>query len=474
LDRDYTNRLRTKTASGVFLFRVERRIFAITFGFGRSLLKPDVSEKRFGLKVVLNRIGDNKLRTVDRKNFDTMQTHTITQMNRECEIADFGLDLRQILLRAVTGKPEDKDFASRFSGADGLNINCVVSLPTLIEKCRRIFEAYLSEEYRERFPGVDSINEIKDGILLTTLNNELIDRLKGGDTENVYFAVPEFLELTEIEGFSFKRTDDPKPDLYVDDFIATLRDIDSIDIDILKRRRVWVTYASSDFVEDRWRVFDCLNCELLYNGSNYILSEGKWYEIETSFVSSVNRDIASIPISRVAFVAAINEKEPDFLKRIQIEDADNLALCDQKKIYFGGGHSVIEFCDIFSSNREIIHFKRYSGSSVLSHLFSQGVVSATAFASDSVFRKEVNRILPKSHSIPEADIALNPRDFEIVFGIISKNSVGLPGSLPFFSKVALLAAKREIVNILKFRISIARVRTTGNLGNNSHKEEVIP
>ena len=50
---------------------------------------------------------------------------------------------------------------------------------------------------------------------------------------------------------------------------------------------------------------------------------------------------------------------------------------DCKKIHNGGGHSQLEFCDLFSSGRDLIHVKRYGRSSApLSHLFAQGLDDA--------------------------------------------------------------------------------------------------
>ncbi|MBK9589344.1 MAG: TIGR04141 family sporadically distributed protein [Sphingomonadales bacterium] len=51
---------------------------------------------------------------------------------------------------------------------------------------------------------------------------------------------------------------------------------------------------------------------------------------------------------------------------------------DADLITHGGGHSKIEFCDVITAEKAFLHVKRYSGSAQLSHLFSQGVVSARA------------------------------------------------------------------------------------------------
>ena len=54
------------------------------------------------------------------------------------------------------------------------------------------------------------------------------------------------------------------------------------------------------------------------------------------------------------------------------------------------GLTKIEFCDLYGRDKEIVNIKRYTGSSELSHLFQQGVVSGELFA-----REQGNKPLPE-------------------------------------------------------------------------------
>lgn len=58
---------------------------------------------------------------------------------------------------------------------------------------------------------------------------------------------------------------------------------------------------------------------------------------------------------------------------------------DAKVIYYGGGYSSIEVCDVLSKNGELIHVKRHNGSATLSHLFNQGLVSGELIREDRSF-----------------------------------------------------------------------------------------
>ena len=79
--------------------------------------------------------------------------------------------------------------------------------------------------------------------------------------------------------------------------------------------------------------------------------------------------------------------EPEYLKKVS-KDFPDFALMDRKVIMIGGGRSRVEFCDLFSINNDIVHVKKYGGSSLLSHLFFQAIVSGESFLHEEDFRKK--------------------------------------------------------------------------------------
>jgi len=127
---------------------------------------------------------------------------------------------------------------------------------------------------------------------------------------------------------------------------------------------------------------------------------------------------------------------------------------DKKLIVHGGGYSKIEFCDLYSKDKKIIHVKHYGGSAVLSHLFSQGVVSGELLLADKEFREKVNEKLSNGHKINNPNDKPNPSDFQIIFGIISSSSKQL--EIPFFSKVSLRNAKRRL-ETYGYKVSLQKI-----------------
>ena len=117
----------------------------------------------------------------------------------------------------------------------------------------------------------------------------------------------------------------------------------------------------------------------------------------------------------------------------------------------------LEACDFFSTNKQFIHLKDGHSSGPISHLWSQGVVSAEAFVSDPEFRKKL-RAKAKSFGrgfeshFPKAAEKVAREDYEVVFGIMRKPYADGTVGLPFFSKVSLLAS---VERITQFGIPVA-------------------
>lgn len=455
---DLGEQLKNRNVSAVFLMKRKRRIFAIAFGYGRSLLKKGTWEERFGLKVVLNSIDREKVRIVDRKNLDTMLTHTRTQTSRTCAIEEFNLDVQQILLKAVMGEPKDRSFAQHISGADSLNISCSVDLGNINGKCDELLRYFVARDYQKEFPWVNNVSELANRPKIEELDQKLIDRIKAQETDRLFLAIPDIVDWVRFDGFRFGEAGtECFPDILLSDFIKTVRNVDKLSSDYLKRKRIFQILSETGVAIEGWTVYHCLNCEISDDCKTYILTESKWYEVDSSFVEQVNRYMKKVlKYKSIRMAADKDENEVGYCRRLHKSNRAHFALMDRELIQYGGGYSKMEFCDIFTEDRKLIHIKRYAGSSVLSHLFTQGVNSAKAFLGDPDFRKKVNIKLPASHKLDAQKTPIS-REYEVVFGIISAVADALPDSLPFFSKITLMRAVEEL-RLMGYKTSVAGIR----------------
>jgi uncharacterized protein (TIGR04141 family) len=466
--------LKTASTSAVLILEtIKKQKYAITFGYGHSMLEPGCFEERFGLKTTLNSIDSNSIKSIDKKTFSTLYKHTRDQASREGNIMDFGIDVDQDMIRAVTGTPLDPTLASRLAGSDTLYAHVKTDLAGLPGYLDRYYVVSNKETYKNDFAWIDNIAELNDSNLIQKLNSKLIEKINSTDHDRLWLAVPDIVDWKNISGFKYRQSnkDEMLFDIDIDGFISSLpAGADTkVDIDLLERKKILAYNVEGTSILDHWSAFKCIYCEIDYYKKTYLLNGGKWYRIDNDYVEYVNRFIKGIRHSTIDLPdysetmdnirKDSNDKEwfseKNYIIRACNENKNSFALMDQKKVYHGGGHSAIEFCDIYTKDKKIIHIKRYGYSSVLSHLFNQGLVSGRLFSVDSEFRAKLNKVLPKNYKLDDPNENIPTSDYEIVYAIVStSNEKKL--TLPFFSRVSLMHAVQNLRGY-RYKVSLKKI-----------------
>lgn len=276
-------------------------------------------------------------------------------------------------------------------------------------------------------------------------------------------AVPETIEWANVAGFRSVR---PKraqlrADLLLQEFLDELEGA-PLSIDTLKTTRVFAIDAQTDETLEHWSAFRCLYAEVALGKKLYILNNGKWYEIAATFGEEIQADFQAIPDAGLALPNYTGGTE--YAYNVQATQTLGNACCmDQTMIFHGGGRNKIEFCDILTDEKKLIHVKKYGGSSVLSHLFMQGAVSGELLISDGEFRAKLNQRLPRGYKLTDPKrIRPIAEEYEIIFAIISGST--RPLDVPFFSKVSLRSARRRLesygYSVKKQKIQRIEIETT--------------
>jgi uncharacterized protein (TIGR04141 family) len=430
--------------------------FAIVFGQGRHLLRDGVVEDRYGLRIVLNSIGDDSFRSIDKTSLGAIPKHSREQMSRDVSPSEFGIDIEQDLVSSVTAKSSDDRFGKIITGKDALHISARVDISNVSDFLSYSLSRTRSNDYKSRFDWIDQIAAVRNPTIEDDLNSRLVQRIGSRRLEKIWMAVPQIIDWAAVSGFRYIRPKrgDLKDDLTLEAYLEASTDIE-LSLDSLKSHQVYPISAEDGNQMDHWSAFRCMYAEIEARNKLYILNNGNWYEIARDFSEVVQNDFISIPDSDIAL--------PDYTTGGELEynteataRLGNACCMDQKTIVHGGGHSKIEFCDILTSDKKLIHVKKYSGSSVLSHLFMQGAVSGELLVADAEFRMKLNRELPRGHKLLEPRRRPNPADFEIVYAIISASRN--PLNIPFFSKVSLRSARRRLVSY-GYQVTKKKVQT---------------
>jgi uncharacterized protein (TIGR04141 family) len=457
---------KTDSPGVVLLLDVDGRTFALTFGQGRHLLEPDSYEDGFGLHVVLNTV--EKVRSLDKRTFDAILGQTRTQASSYTDVGQFGFDWEKDLLRAVTGRPVDEQsFGQRISGVDALAAVVQVDLAGLPALLGRYLKQAGLEDYKKHFAFVDqmravSTKRIKDALneLLVSYLNDRIEQLKKRIAKKDFpfeLVVPEVLDWSYTNAFAYglNRAKEPaRHDISIDTFLAHYsgKNGRSVNYDSLKRSPIYALDGSG-FETHTWSAYKCLVGDMSLEKKKYVLSDGHWYQVDSDYVAELEEFISNIPPYEQVFPSYNGGDEKDY----------NINVAATMKGFYNFDRQLIhpitkqsiEFCDLYTENhgyRDLIHIKHGTSSAVLSHLFAQGTTSSDLCADFSKCKDEADKMVCDALGSTLSTNPTRPTTMRTVYGIIRRTR----GSLPFFSKVNLRRACRDL-NRMRLKYALAEI-----------------
>lgn len=459
----------TKSSSAALLVKNNGRVFAITFGYGRSLLEHSYFVADFGIKSALNMLRHDSLRSVDTFTINDSPVQRKSQASSNIEISMFGLDITKDILRSVTGLPLDGvPFKYVCGGDSALSVKIEMvpqDIPIYTEEC---LKRYTDKVYLKQFAWVDNLKRVKIQQRIEELDQELIKDIKCKKYNYINIVLPEVFDESEIDSFSFTRSKNtPQHRIDKNVYFSGL-DLKSIDIEKIKRDKLFANDNQGSEVKS-FSLYKCLNYEKKINKKNYILFLGQWFEIDKEFVDDVEAGLNTIQIHHKTFPKLKTKKDKKTNKdkfetegdyNARISKSEGYLLLDKKLVKSRKTTTAIELCDLADLNNKIlIHAKQRSGgSSGLSHLFSQASVSAELILSDHEFRKSARTILnnnfgPKAMSLLPSH-TFKSSDYEIVLLMLGANRQSILKDLPFFSKVNLINTHSNLIQ-RGYKVSVA-------------------
>lgn len=446
-------------AAGLLVLEADSRYFAITFGYGRVLLRAGIHEENFGLKVVLNSVMREKLRSIDSQSLEAIPLNRRSQSGRAADLGAFGIDVERDVLYAASGEPHDKTLGKHLSGKDSLRLSIPITLANIPALLAKVLALSESTAYRTSgFSWVDNVSEVRDPIRKAQLDLTLENKIKAGELDQTWLVPPEIIEWADVDGFRYQRPIQGEllEELAWDTYLEFLSSTGSeLAMETMRKQVAYCISASSGESLDHWTIYRCIYAEIDDGKQAFLLNNGRWYEIERDFLGNLNKDVGSIPMTSMAFPAYKDEDDDEeaYNKRVAAETPTLFACMDARNISYGGGSNKIEFCDLYTTDQKLIHVKRYGGSSVLSHLFAQGVASAEPLLSSPEFRVNVNSELPASHQLQNPAQRPNPQQFEVIYAIAQRKPGPRP-RIPVFSRITLRNA-RDRLRTLDMSVALA-------------------
>ena len=380
-----------------------------------------------------------------------------SQTSRGSDQTAFGINVERDIVRGLAGAPKDKAFASRVAGTDALSMDRKLEVADLAAACTEAYAVYQKLDYKAEFGWIDHIRHIRDQTVIDNLDAKLVEALakavkeSAADSINLAFPIiydPERTNLLRYRGF---RSSKRYGDLDISGYLDALEECGKTAYgkDDLDSHTVHEVDDQGRDCGGKWKIRECVVFETELEGATHVLSGGRWYKIDRDLAKDVRRFFENAPRTELPDAEA-HETEETYNKRVAELDADMICL-DRKLIKPTGATTKIEACDFLGRERHLIHVKDKTSSSRLSHLFSQGTVSARVLAMDPPSRDSVCMEVEKVQAetgqmgyetiLPKSNENFQRTDFTVVYAVIARKD---EPQLPFFSLVSFRQAAREL------------------------------
>lgn len=449
------NLLQEQKGAVVFL-PVGERTFAITFGHVQHNLRDTAYEYDFGLRVTLNCLDPEKLKSTDILEPNGAKRRR-TQLPVDSDLTYFDFDRDATILKSLTGKvrPEFKEFFKHATGASNIRISSDVTPEGLPQLSAKLLELYEDESYKTNFPDIQNIAPVRDPIIKDKLNAKLIDSFQSKNDPALQLSVPEILDFHDGLWATFAGAgpgqvyDDVFLNRYYEYLEQREQELDKIDIDTLKRHCLVLTDEDGKSRGERHSIYKSLIFDTsIDSGQTYHLCDGEWYQVEANFITRMASYLDPFCTESILLPFA-HENEGAF--NLACADAIAGLLCLDKTSMAPKGQKAVEPCDLFEvkDGRAVLHHVKISTMSAqLSHLFNQGTNSVYLLRDDDEARENLKSLILGKVPANDAEAYVAPIDadtLKVVFDVIThKNPKNKSANFPLFSRISLMRAIKDL------------------------------
>ena len=448
--------LKQALKGAVVFLPVDGRVFAITFGHVYHNLLDTSFEYDFGLRVTLNCLDPDKLKSTDILEPSGAKRQR-TQMPTDSDLTYFDFDQDTTILKSLTGKVKDehKRLFKHATGASNTRLSSDVTPDGLAELCEKLLTLYEDDTYKTTFPGLQNISPVRDPSVLATLDGLLLDAVKS-KSDSLSLSVPELLNYHDGLWAMFSGAgvgliyDDVFMGRYYEYLQLRSVPLNTIDIEALRKHCLNLTDEEGQPRGERHSVYKCLifDITLPASGETHHLCDGNWYLVDTDFVSLLSTFLDPF-CAESAFPEFTHENEGEFNEAVAASGAG--PICLDKTSITPKGQKAVEPCDVYEvqDGKAVLHHVKISTlSAQLSHLFNQGTNSIHLLRDDEEARDKLKALVSASapaNAQEEFTSPIGEDKFKVVFQIIThKDADAKALNFPLFSRISLMRALKDL------------------------------
>jgi|GEM_PF-2439206 len=449
------------------LVALDGQAYALTYGtLGQFMIDRKVQDPTFGVSFAVRALLADEIRHVRRRMIGILGRVDRSFVPGGQPIRMYGIDQWGEIVGQVSGLAHNPNLTvcrrtkkpTKVEGSEALRIDLSTDPSGMLADLREVDRVCRQDSPLADLEFITQIRPIPPSDpRIAELADVLDKRLATANPLGIGLAVPGEL-ISEIENVQSYQIQVPKsglrstliPDLDLGAILShTHNNLEGERWRNLQNGRltIYADKAGSEEITStpisRW-----VTAEVPAGGSQLLLHEGAWYEIGDQHRQFLRKEISQI-LHKSSTITL-----PPWTPNIPDEDAYNrsaaahdpsLVLLDKKLLRIAQHRRGIEACDLLGPNNELIHVKRASGSSPLSHLFAQGTTSADALRYEPDARKSLAQLVRKQPNGRRISKDFRPRKVIFAIALTSGREVTVD-TLFSFAQVALYRAVKTLRN----------------------------
>lgn len=465
----------------VIFLPVKQRLFAVCFGYGSSSLDWSAVEPNFGLRFAARCLNPGAVNEIRSRRIDASARTQAVQIPTRTAIRDFDLELEGEFVRRMVGEVDtdmlDLPDLGAVVATDSIAFKVETDLSRVEEVLNLVLSRVDSAEAKKDLLFIDALEPLRgsdpvvadlERLLAQELFSERVnsvtqvvsDEVNGLVPRVLSFAPPDALSIENVHevvvrrGERYQNFDEFSIDALRDALFASGGSFGRSSLNSIKVIAVDSEgHAASPLMPlKNWLVFEASS-----DDRRYLLTLGKWFALAEEYARKLDADLAEI--EDVTDVLNLREwrksekTETIYNENVAKERRDDLLLFDTERVTSLG--DMVEVCDLLHVDGYLIHVKKYEKSQTLSHLFSQGYVSAILLGADKDYRKKFTDFVEISDPRME-DVASRAPEI-VTYAIAFKKKDRAIIDLPTFSKVNLRDFAKRLER-LRVKPTLARIQ----------------
>ncbi|GHF42386.1 uncharacterized protein (TIGR04141 family) [Amycolatopsis bartoniae] len=457
----------TTTSAAALLLAADGTQYALTFGQGWRYLRDSHVDREFGLDIAVRLLDPDEIRRITRRALSAKARVDRNLVPGGQGLWAFGLREHAELVRSLTGRVQRdvhadftyvrrrgsyRNFRFSLDCGDGLQLHLGTRGEDLLADLRELTRLATTPDVHARLAPLRWVRRLGPGHELTEkLDSAAADLLAGSGEGELGISYPaRYHDGPAAHWFRGHVGNVPVDtgELTLDDLRAGLRHT--------AHRLATLRTSAIEGFDDEGRslggpvsALHWLAAEVVEPGARFVLVDGDWYRLGEQYLAHVERVVADAFADRPEWTlppwqdAPRNEqgRVAEAAYNRHVESVDERFLCLDRSLLKTRVHPRgFEACDLLGPGNELVHVKKVSGStgsSVLSHLFAQGLVAAESLTDRQTWERFVRLVAERD---PARAATLGDRPAGLVYAIHRSDKPLRPETLFTFARSALVSA----------------------------------